>query len=64
MPRTTKAQRQVERNTNTSRGIRQTSGRGYANRDVNGGKAAPGKRGGFGTTTQLRKDLVAAFGGD
>lgn len=61
MPRTTKAQRQIEKNTNTAQGIRQTSGKGKSNRVVNAGRVEAGKSGGFGTTTQKRQDIVQAF---
>lgn len=63
MPRTA-IQRQIERVTGVARGTRQTSGRGKSGRDVNMDKVTRGKRAGFGTTTQKREDLVAAFGGD
>ena len=57
-------QRQIERITGAGRTIRQQAGRGRSSRDVNMDKVTRGRRAGFGTTTQKRQDLVAAFGGD
>lgn len=57
-------QRQIERVTGAGRTIRQQQGRGRGSRDVNMDKVSRGRRAGFGNTTQLRKDIVAAFGGD
>jgi hypothetical protein len=60
----TALQRQIERVTGAGRTIRQQQGRGRGSRDVNMDKRERGTRFGFGNTTQLREDLVAAFGGD
>ncbi len=57
-------QRQIERVTGAGRTVRQQQGRGKGSRDVNMDKVSRGKRAGFGNTTQLRRDIVAAFGGD
>jgi hypothetical protein len=50
--------KEIRRRINRTVGI---TGRG---RRVNAGRAAVGKQSGFGTRSQKRADLVAAFGGD
>ena len=62
MPRTTALQRQIDRVTGAARTARLYKGR--SGRDVNMDRVTRGRRAGFGTTTQKREDLVAAFGGD
>ena len=62
MPRTTSLQRQIDRVTGATRTARLYQGR--SGRDVNMDRVIRGRRAGFGTTTQKREDLVAAFGGD
>lgn len=55
-------QRQIDRVTGAGRTARLYNGR--SGRDVNMDRVTRGRRAGFGTTTQKREDLVAAFGGD
>ncbi len=62
MAKRTALQKQIDTVTGATRTERLYNGR--SGRDVNMDRVKRGKRAGFGTTTQKREDLVAAFGGD
>ena len=62
MPKTSDLQKRINQVTGAERTARLYKGK--SGRDVNMDRVKRGKRAGFGTTTQKREDLVAAFGGD